>query len=67
MPEGEAAARAAAETVAAYERAIGLESDPAVRRFLERRRAELRARPGASAPVAGVAATRPARADVPTT
>ncbi|HTF35855.1 MAG TPA: RNA polymerase sigma factor [Myxococcota bacterium] len=28
---------------AAYERAIGLESDPAVRRFLERRRAELRA------------------------
>ena len=28
---------------AAYERAIGLESDPAVRRFLERRRASLRA------------------------
>jgi RNA polymerase sigma-70 factor (ECF subfamily) len=26
----------------AYERAIGLESDPAVRRFLERRRAALR-------------------------
>ena len=25
----------------AYERAIGLESDPAVRKFLERRRAEL--------------------------
>jgi RNA polymerase sigma-70 factor (ECF subfamily) len=31
---------------AAYERAIGLESDPAVRRFLERRRTELRGRPG---------------------
>ncbi|TMA25377.1 MAG: RNA polymerase subunit sigma-70, partial [Deltaproteobacteria bacterium] len=31
--------RAAAD--AAYERAIGLESDPAVRRFLERRRAEV--------------------------
>jgi RNA polymerase sigma-70 factor (ECF subfamily) len=30
---------------AAYERASGLESDPAVRRFLERRRAELLARP----------------------
>ena len=30
---------------AAYERAIGLESDPAVRRFLQRRRAGLRARP----------------------
>jgi RNA polymerase sigma-70 factor (ECF subfamily) len=29
---------------AAYERAIGLEADPAVRRFLERRRAELRGR-----------------------
>ena len=29
---------------AAYERAIGLETDPAVRRFLERRRAELRGR-----------------------
>jgi RNA polymerase sigma-70 factor (ECF subfamily) len=29
----------------AYERAIGLERDPAVRRFLERRRAELRQRP----------------------
>jgi RNA polymerase sigma-70 factor (ECF subfamily) len=29
----------------AYERAIGLERDPAVRRFLERRRAELLARP----------------------
>jgi|SRR5271157_415063 len=29
---------------AAYERAIGLESDPAVRRFLERRRTELRRR-----------------------
>ena len=28
---------------AAYERAIGLESDPAVRRFLERRRAALHA------------------------
>jgi RNA polymerase sigma-70 factor (ECF subfamily) len=28
----------------AYERAIGLEADPAVRRFLERRRAELRGR-----------------------
>jgi RNA polymerase sigma-70 factor (ECF subfamily) len=26
----------------AYERAIGLESDPAVRRFLQRRRSELR-------------------------
>ena len=32
-------ARAAART--AYERAIGLERDPAVRRFLQRRRAEL--------------------------
>jgi len=32
--------RAAAEE--AYERAIGLEADPAVRRFLQRRRAELR-------------------------
>jgi len=31
----------------AYERAIGLESDPAVRRFLERRRAALRAGPSA--------------------
>jgi len=30
---------------AAYERAIGLESDPAVRRFLERRRMALRERP----------------------
>jgi len=30
---------------AAYERAIGLESDPAVRRFLERRRTELRGPP----------------------
>jgi RNA polymerase sigma-70 factor (ECF subfamily) len=30
---------------AAYERAIGLEGDPAVRRFLTRRRAELRGRP----------------------
>jgi RNA polymerase sigma-70 factor (ECF subfamily) len=30
---------------AAYERALGLESDPAVRRFLERRRTELRGRP----------------------
>jgi len=29
----------------AYERAIGLEADPAVRRFLQRRRAELRRRP----------------------
>jgi RNA polymerase sigma-70 factor (ECF subfamily) len=28
----------------AYQRAIGLERDPAVRRFLERRRAALRAR-----------------------
>ncbi len=35
----------------AYERAIGLEADPAVRRFLQRRRAELRSRP----------AVRPAR------
>jgi len=35
----------------AYERAIGLEADPAVRRFLERRRAELRGTwaPGRSA------------------
>ena len=33
---------------AAYERAIGLESDPAVRRFLERRRTELHARPTGS-------------------
>jgi RNA polymerase sigma-70 factor (ECF subfamily) len=32
--------RAAAEQ--AYQRAIGLESDPAVREFLQRRRAELR-------------------------
>ena len=31
----------------AYERAIGLESDPAVRRFLQRRRAALRAGPAA--------------------
>jgi RNA polymerase sigma-70 factor, ECF subfamily len=31
---------------AAYERAIGLEADPAVRRFLQRRRAGLRGRPG---------------------
>jgi RNA polymerase sigma-70 factor (ECF subfamily) len=31
-----------AEASAAYERAIGLESDPAVRRFLEQRRAALR-------------------------
>jgi RNA polymerase sigma-70 factor (ECF subfamily) len=30
---------------AAYDRAIGLERDPAVRRFLQRRRAELRAEP----------------------
>ena len=30
----------------AYERAIGLEHDPAVRRFLQRRRVELRAGPG---------------------
>ncbi|MBI1814026.1 MAG: RNA polymerase subunit sigma-70 [Deltaproteobacteria bacterium] len=30
---------------AAYERAIGLEADPAVRRFLQRRRAERRERP----------------------
>ena len=29
---------------AAYERAIGLEADPAVRRFLQQRRAELRGR-----------------------
>ncbi len=29
----------------AYERAIGLESDPAVRRFLQQRRSELRGRP----------------------
>jgi RNA polymerase sigma-70 factor, ECF subfamily len=33
---------------AAYERAIGLESDPAVRRFLQRRRAELRSGPSGS-------------------
>jgi RNA polymerase sigma-70 factor (ECF subfamily) len=33
-----------AQAEAAYQRAIGLESDPAVRRFLERRRADLRAR-----------------------
>jgi RNA polymerase sigma-70 factor (ECF subfamily) len=33
---------------AAYERAIGLEADPAVRRFLQRRRAELRGRPAGS-------------------
>ena len=32
----------------AYERAIGLESDPAVRRFLQRRRAEIAALRGAS-------------------
>ena len=31
---------------AAYERAIGLEADPAVRRFLQRRRAELRGATG---------------------
>ena len=31
-----------AEADAAYERAIGLESDPAVRRFLAKRRAALR-------------------------
>ena len=38
-------ARANAEAAdAAYERAIGLERDPAVRRFLERRRAALRER-----------------------
>src|SRR5262249_48685264 len=30
---------------AAYQRAIGLESDPAVRRFLQQRREQLRARP----------------------
>ena len=30
-----------AAAVAAYERAIGLEADPAVRDFLQRRRAEL--------------------------
>jgi RNA polymerase sigma-70 factor, ECF subfamily len=35
----------AAAADAAYERAIGLESDPAVRRFLQRRRAELHGRP----------------------
>jgi hypothetical protein len=31
-----------AVTKAAYDRAIGLEADPAVRRFLQERRAELR-------------------------
>src|SRR5262245_6247355 len=38
----------AAAADSAYERAIGLEADPSVRRFLERRRAELRVRTGAS-------------------
>jgi RNA polymerase sigma-70 factor (ECF subfamily) len=38
-----ARAGAAAPADEAYERAIGLERDPAVRRFLQRRRAELRA------------------------
>jgi len=33
---------ASAEAEAAYDRAIGLEADPAVRRFLQERRAELR-------------------------
>ena len=33
----------------AYERAIGLEADPAVRRFLQQRRTELRARSGSHA------------------
>jgi RNA polymerase sigma-70 factor (ECF subfamily) len=30
------------DAIRAYERAIGLESDPAVRRFLQQRRAALR-------------------------
>jgi RNA polymerase sigma-70 factor (ECF subfamily) len=43
-------ARAAEE---AYERAIGLESDPAVRRFLQQRRAELGASSGGTRPRRG--------------